>query len=68
MDSFCETQMLHNKRRYVRGGKDTCSKSGCDQPRAPGSGYCRDHKNAYWREWSKQRTEALKAMRIAEQK
>jgi hypothetical protein len=51
--------------RPVRGGKATCAH--CDNPHAPGHALCRDHKNAYQREWSRARTAELHRLKaIAE--
>jgi hypothetical protein len=45
----------------AENGHGNCAR--CDSPKLPGSAYCRNHKNAYQRDWLKARTEELKLLR-----
>lgn len=48
----------------VPGGKKTCSR--CGDPQAPGSYYCRLHKQEYDRAWRAKRAEEFAAFRAAQ--
>ncbi len=50
----------------VRGGKATCSAPGCDEPHAPGNGYCRHHHNEHEKARQKRARAELHRLRAAE--
>lgn len=45
----------------IHGGKKTCCR--CDEPHAPGSGYCKAHKAEYMRGWRATRTAEFHRLR-----
>lgn len=53
-----ETEVLHVKRQYTRGGKSTCAK--CNEPHLPYHRYCADHKREYQSLWIAKRTQRLR--------